>query len=311
MQKGPNIISSVVYAAILLTLLLPLSWADTIILKNGQTIETIKVDEHGKDIIFYLNGVKMRVSKEMVVRIVKPNEASAVPPVRVKRKAAKNETPSNIIVHRKKAKKFNPPPSKDPSSKRAGKKRASYPGVQTEQKKKADSQPAKNTAGMQTGKNRSEVRWCGFRDLRWGISRASIGIMQEIESGSDPVKIKEFVRKNEDLKFGKAQLDSIAYAFWRYRLYAVTIWVSGQDNYLALRNEVFNRFGAGLKSEDHPERYLWSDTSSDRMLKYVEADQTGLFWMRSKDLNRKYHLSQIKTPSTILKAMEANALRAQ
>ena len=310
MRKGIKIFSRLVFATMVLTLLSPLSLADTIILKNGQSVVADKIDEREEDITFYLQGLKMRVSKSMVVRIDKTNAASVAPPARAKRKAAKIKPPSKKIVRAEKAVNASPPPPKAPSGKIAEKKKAIHPGVRAEKKMKNDPKPSEKQPDTQTEKIRSEIRSCGLRDLRWGINRSAIGIMQEIETGSHQMDIKEYVRKNEDLKLGKAQLDSIVYAFWRYRLYTVTIWVSGHDNYVALRNEIFNRFGLGLKSENHPERYLWSDTYSDRMLKYVEADQTGLFWMRSKDLNRKYQLSQLKAPSTVLKAMEAKALRA-
>lgn len=107
---------------------------------------------------------------------------------------------------------------------------------------------------------------------------------------------------------GKARLDSIVYAFWRHKLYAVTIRATGHANYLALRNEVFNRFGIGHRSDQNRERYFWTDRYSDRMLKYVDADQSGLFWMQSKELNRMHQLSRIKTPATALKSIKAKAL---
>ena len=115
-------------------------------------------------------------------------------------------------------------------------------------------------------------------------------------------KVKEYVRENEDLKMGGALLDSIVYSFWRQQLYAPTIWTRRQSNYRALRNEAFNRFGVGLKRDQNRECYFWSDLYRDRIMKYEDADQSGLFWMRSKELDRCYQISQIKTPSTDLKA---------
>ncbi|MDX1707011.1 MAG: hypothetical protein R3274_00325 [Desulfobacterales bacterium] len=305
-----KIISGVVFATVLLALLPALSLAETIILKNGQSIEVDNIDEREKDIVFYMNGLKMRVSKEGVVRVVKPHGRNAAAPTRAKRNAGANTSPAERPVQTKKAIKINPSRSKKPNNNPARPDNALKQDVPPTKKIEVDPQPSAKPAERQTAKFRSEIRWCGLRNLRWGISRHALGLMQEIESETDQTDIKEYVRKNEDLKLGKAQLDTIVYAFWSHRLYAVTIWVSGHENYLALRNEIFDRFGVGLKNEENLERYLWSDTNSDRMLKYVEADQTGLFWMRSKDLNRKYQLSQIKTPSTYLKAMEAGSLRA-
>jgi hypothetical protein len=35
------------------------------------------------------------------------------------------------------------------------------------------------------------------------------------------------------------------------------------------------------------------------MLKYGDANQSGLFWMRSKELDRRYILSHIRSPAML------------
>lgn len=279
MKNGFKIINGFFWATISLTLLPALSSADMIVLKSGQSIEAKKVFEQEGNIFFYLHGLKMRVSKKAVLRVTKTNNAEPASPAGIKGSTSEDRNRSNRTV-------------------------------QVEKIIETESLSAKNPAGEQTKKNQPEIRWSGFRDLHWAIGRSTLGRLTEVESGTDQEEIKEYVRANEDLKMGKAQLDSIVYAFWRHKLYAVTIWAAGHANFLALRNEVFNRFGIGHKSDQNRERYLWSDPYSDRMLKYVDADQSGLFWMRSKELNRMQQLTQIKTPSTALKSMEAKALRA-
>lgn len=279
MKNGFKIINGFFWATISLTLLPALSSADMIVLKSGQSIEAKKVFEQEGNIFFYLHGLKMRVSKKAVLRVTKTNNAEPASPAGIKESTSEDRNRSNRTV-------------------------------QVEKIIETESLSAKNPAGEQTKKNQPEIRWSGFRDLHWAIGRSTLGRLTEVESGTDQEEIKEYVRANEDLKMGKAQLDSIVYAFWRHKLYAVTIWAAGHANFLALRNEVFNRFGIGHKSDQNRERYLWSDPYSDRMLKYVDADQSGLFWMRSKELNRMQQLTQIKTPSTALKSMEAKALRA-
>jgi len=113
------------------------------------------------------------------------------------------------------------------------------------------------------------------------------------------------VRENEDLKMGKARLYAIVYSFGCQQSYAPAIWTRGQSNYRALRNEALNRFGVGLKRDQNRECYFWSELYSDRIMKYEDADQSGLFWMRSKELDRRYQLSQMKEPSVYLKPMKS------
>jgi len=278
MKERFKIKSAILLAAISLVLQPTLSPADMIVLKDGRNIEVEKASEREGNIFFYLHGLKMRVSKKAVLRVTKTNNAEPASPDGIKGSTAEDRNRSNRRVR-------------------------------VEKIIEAGSLSVETPAGEQREKKQLEIRWSGFRDLNWAIGRSTLGRLTEVESGTGREEIKEYVRANEDLKMGKARLDSIVYAFWRHKLYAVTIRAAGHTNYLALRNEVFNRFGIGHKSDQNRKRYLWSDAYSDRMLKYVDADQSGLFWMRSKELNRMHQLPQIKTPSTSSKSMETKALR--
>lgn len=279
MKKDCNLIKGSFAIAIFLILLPAFSFADTVILKHGRPIQAEKVWEQNGHIFFYLHGVKMRVAKKEVHRIVITDRASPHPQASTSNnKAADIKTPEPTNTDEK-AIKIEPLPIEKPAA------------VKTKK-------PLKNA-----GSN-------GFRDLRWGDGRSTFDKLNEVESRSGLAEVKEYVRTNEELKMGAAQLNKIIYAFWRHKLYTITLWVEGRANYLALRHEIFNRFGVGHKSDQNQERYLWSDHYSDRMLKYIAEDQTGLFWMRSKELDSLYRLSQIKVPSSYLEAMEAKVLRA-
>jgi hypothetical protein len=275
MKYGFIIIIGFLWTSISVTLLPALSSADMIILKDGHSIEAENAYEREGNIFFYLHGLKMRVSKKAVLRVTKTDKAA---PAGIKGNTAEDRNRANHIIHADKIIKSKPLPTENPS-------------------------------GEQPKKIRPEIRWSGFRDLRWAIGKSTLGRLTELESETGQDEIKEYVRANEDLKLGKAQLDSIVYTFWRHKLYAVTIWAAGHANYLALRNEVFNRFGIGYKSDQNRERYLWSDPYSERILKYDDVDQSSLFCMQSKELKRISQLSQIRTPSTSLKPKEVKALR--
>ena len=265
--------------AICLILLPALSFADTIILRRGRPIQVEKAWEQDEHICFYLHGLKMRIAKKEVHRIVSTDQAT-------------------------------PPQTANPIKKKTSGIKAQKSASTKKQATKDEPLVIEKPAGVKQKKNLNGVDWSGFRDLQWGIGRSTIGKLKEIKSRSPLAEVKEYVRANEELKMGNASLNSIVYAFWRHRLYTITLWVEGSANYLALRNELFNRFGVGHKSDQNQERYLWSDRYSDRMLKYNAEDHTGLFWMRSKELDSQYRLSQIKIPSSYLEAIEANVLRA-
>jgi hypothetical protein len=278
MKKVPKVINSILGAAFTLALFPALSPADTIIFKDGQSVEAETVEEQEGNIIFYLHGLKMQVDKRAVLRVVISDEATPTTPVMISGKPAEQKSRPDRIALPEKGITIEPLPGEKP----------------------ADRPPEKN---------RPKTRLSGFRNLRWAIARSTFGPLKEMKPTAGQREISEYVRENEDLKMGEARLDSIVYAFWRDQLYALAIWTRGQANYLALRKEVFNRFGVGVKGDPGRQCHFWSDRYSDRMLKYGDADQSGLFWMRSKELDRRYILSRIKIPPTSLKAMEARAFK--
>ncbi len=279
MKKDCDIMKCIFMTAIFLILIPALSFADMIILKRGRPIRVEKAWEQDGHIYFYLHGLKMRVAKRAVHRIVSTDQASPPPPAR-------------------------------PNEKETAGIRAPKPANTNKRAIKVEALSTEKPADVKPKKPLNGVHWSGFRDLHWGIGRSKFGKLKEIKSKNRLAEVKEYVRADEKLIMGKASLNSIVYAFWRHKLYTITLWVEGSANYLALRNELFNRFGVGHKGDQNQERYLWSDRYSDRMLKYIAEDHTGLFWMRSKELDSLYRLSQIKIPSSYLDAMEANVLHA-
>ena len=145
----------------------------------------------------------------------------------------------------------------------------------------------------------------GLGDLKWGDRVANIGGLEIRPTDSGLKEVLEYIRPQDPLKLGDAQLISVVYAFWRNQLYTVTIWTQGQANFLALRNAVFDKFGKGIKINRPGERYLWSGGPSDVMLEYSKKDQQGMLWMRSKELNRKFKLSQLSGHTSYIRLMKS------
>ena len=145
----------------------------------------------------------------------------------------------------------------------------------------------------------------GLGDLKWGDRVANVGGLEIKPTDSGFKEVLEYVRPQDPLKLGDAQLTSVVYAFWRNQLYTVTIWTQGQADYLALRHAVFEKFGEGIKIDRPGEGYLWSDGPSDVMLEYSEENQHGMLWMRSKELDRKFKLSRLSGHTSYIRLMKS------
>ena len=117
-------------AAITLAILPALSPADTILFKDGQTLEAEKVEEQEGHILFYLHGLKMQVDPEAVLQVVVSDEF----------------TPLMI--------------SGNPAEQKSGPDRLALP----EKGIAIDPLPGERPADGPPQKNRLATRWSGFRN---------------------------------------------------------------------------------------------------------------------------------------------------
>lgn len=141
--------------------------------------------------------------------------------------------------------------------------------------------------------------------LRWGTRTNRIKGLEKILDAAEQEGVSEYRQEADNLTLGKAELTSINYAFWRDRLYMLTIVTRGRPNFEALRGEVFRQFGRGLRTEPDLERYLWTEGPNDLLLQYSKDGKQGLLWLRSSELDRQYKLSQIRSHASFLNWMKS------
>ena len=151
----------------------------------------------------------------------------------------------------------------------------------------------------------------GFRDLPWGSGLSDIAGMVKTETDTGLAGVVEYIRPNDVLRVGEAELTHIIYSFWHDQLYTVTIWTQNYLNYEALRSAAFERFGEGTRRDESIERYIWSDKLTDRMLEYVKEGEHGMLWMRSRDLDRKLKLSKYDASISYIKWLKSRELERE
>ena len=253
---------------ILIVFLIPLiAFADTIVFHSGKPMEVEQAWEKGDKVYFYLNGLKASIYKKEVLRIEK-NYLDQ----------------NNSSFNSKKC------PVKIPNI-------AKEDARQTEVNKPHKQDSISKSPQKILNQNKQD----GFRDLDWGAPLGTLRGLVELKTDTGLEEVKEYVRENDLLKLGEVDLKSIVYAFWRDQFYTVTIWTEGKANYVLLRNEAIKRFGAVKHSDPSLEKCLWSDASTDRMLKFNKDTQVGMLWMRSKKIDRRYKLTKLDVPSAYLK----------
>ncbi len=157
---------------------------------------------------------------------------------------------------------------------------------------------------VRPAKVRSDVD--GFRGMKWGTEITSLTDMEMIEQlGSPESDLAWYIRKGDPLTLGRAKLEKISYAFWEGGLESVWIDFKGDENWEALRKELFEQFGEVLESEellkrvdkkargdsstiDHPEMfYAWGGKNTDISLFYSKQSHKGNLSFISKKISEE------------------------
>lgn len=273
-----SLVSGII-AAVALLAFSPCASAETLVFKDGKTLEVENIRTRGDKIYFLLHGVKISASRAEIERIesLDPVNSQTTPGTDEKRLNTQNSSP---------------PVSRE----------TKHPHKESQARPQQKSIAKTRQKQQESVKPKTRIfRLDGFRDLRWGELASDVSGLQILDSENSIPGVEEYIRPNEALKIGRADIESIIYGFWQDRLYTVTIWTEGRSDYLRLKQTVFNEFGSGFKSDKSRENYVWSDNKADRMLEYTKTKKYGMFWMRSRKLDRQYNLAQLKRPASYLK----------
>lgn len=225
--------------------------ADEVILTTGDRFTSSKVWEEDDKVLFDMQGLIVKVNKKSVAAIVRgghSTEPSAA-------------LPGQQVPERQ----STSPPALNP-----------LPDV----KKPADST-------FRDHGRKPKIRGIGFDGLTWQMRPGDIAGIARL--GTDPSYggIDQFWRPAGNLTLGNVFLDGLVFGFWQNRLYTILIWVNGKPAYTRLQQAVFERYGSGRKNEKGLERYIWMDDTTDRMLEFDRQRNTGIFWMRSRELDNQ------------------------
>jgi hypothetical protein len=249
-----------------------IAFADTVVLQSGEVLK-VETSWLSKDqVCFSVNGVRMSVPRRNVKRI----EGSTPDP--------------------------NPSPGKQESAPIASDRTNTSTSGPTTETLQPDP-PARRTEPSVPVDSTPMGK--AFRDLSWGDRLGDIAGMQAMQTQTGLEDVREYFRPDDALQLGQARLSSIVYAFWRGRLYTISIWTQGGSNYTAMRRELFERYGDKMSARKSRQACYWSIGPTDMMLEYLDEGQFGLLWMRSRELDAKLKESTFNHELTYLRWMRS------
>lgn len=257
--------------------ILPTALADTVFLKNGNELKVEKAWQENDQVWFIFSDMKASIPQSKVTRIQSNSGNPAKP--------ATPEDRSNAEIHASQP---------QPAEKMLPNQILKTAGTSTDPQQLS-----------QSTKKPLVLRKDGLAGMKWGSRLANVRGLEIKQTDSGLKDVIEYVRPNDSLKLGEATLKTVVYAFWRNQFYTLSIWTQGQENFKALRDSVFHHFGKGTRIDGSGEKYLWSGSDTDVMLKYTPDGQYGVLWMRGKELDRKFKLSRLNGPASYLKQLKS------
>jgi hypothetical protein len=114
-----------------------------------------------------------------------------------------------------------------------------------------------------------------FRGIEWGANITELGDMGLIESEGNT---RDYVKKNDKMKIGDADIERIAYGFYKGRFFSVMIAFKGYINYSQIKETLFQLYGSPEKPNQFMGDYRWLGSDVWITLEYKEILDKGIIW---------------------------------
>ena len=258
-----------------------------------MTVDQARVEEDRVWISW--SGLTLSIDKKDVLRIESGGKKHVIV----------HDTPAKPRSQQQKPKVNNTKPSKQPpqgqpvtASKKKSGGSSNSPGKRKPEKKdKPKSSPAPAHLTKSAEQFMAFLEPDGFAGVKWGDPPEPKTGFRKLDEDSELPDVYEYFRKNDPVQLG-SEPDSpvIKYAFWKNRLYMVTLWADGPEAYSSMRDAMVKRYGPGIQSPKKKQTFYWVDDNADRMVDYLVDRKVGMLWMRSREINHQYKLSQMRIP---------------
>jgi hypothetical protein len=115
----------------------------------------------------------------------------------------------------------------------------------------------------------------GFRGIKWGTN---IKELPDMVLKGDVGNAKGYVKENDKLKIGDADLDSISYLFYQGRLFSVHIECKLPGNAASIKEFLFLQYGEGFRLSDPKsgEVYIWNGSHVIVMYIYHQDNERAM-----------------------------------
>jgi len=137
----------------------------------------------------------------------------------------------------------------------------------------------------------------GFNGIKWEATVSGLSGMKAYRKDGSHGGIDFYLKEKENFKLGNGTLQTVEYGFWRGRFYTGIVTTEGVENFNALKEGVFGKFGQGAKPFRNKEEYLWVGKDAVMSLRYDDFTKSGIFYIRSDAMAKKMEQDRAQTIS--------------
>jgi hypothetical protein len=135
----------------------------------------------------------------------------------------------------------------------------------------------------------------GFRGIKWGTKLLAafpnLKKIKRVKSSSESYPFLEsYLKDEEDLKLGRANLETIEYCFWDEKFIGVAIVAKDPEDWFGLKEVTFEKFGKGFQPSKHIEEYEWRGKKTSAFFRKEEETKLGELFIGSEE-----SLKELKT----------------
>ena len=127
----------------------------------------------------------------------------------------------------------------------------------------------------------------GFRGIKWGTEISTLKGMEKAEQDKSSNSVLVwYTRRGDPLAIGKARLENIFYSFWMGNFKSVWIDFRGDENFEALKKELFEQFGKVHESEELMRRMDRSEGREPSTIRH--AEEFYAWWGKKSEMTLSY-----------------------
>ena len=127
----------------------------------------------------------------------------------------------------------------------------------------------------------------GYNGVKWQTRLSSLERMKHIRTDPTHGGIAFYVRDGDTFKLENGKQKAVQYGFWKERFYVAVVNTKGQEEFEALKETVFKKFGVGAKPFTNREEYLWVGKHAVMALQYDENFKSGTLYLRCDSMTRE------------------------